>query len=312
MTKAAERLRVAFFGQSGPYSPLALRELLLRAGDRTSRFDVVLVVEGRKNTGRGRPHRWRRPRRSGITGGSLPIGQSLLELTEVAGVPLFQTADVNGARAVAEIATVPFDVLVCAGFDRLFGEGVLGVPQRAALNAHPSALPRLRGPAPIFWALKEGARQLTISIHALDRKEDHGPVFARATVDLPALASGVEIYSIAGRVAGDILGETLERLWNGTARGLPQEHGEATRAPRPCPEDACVIPGEWACWDLVNFSCAAPYFRAPWLKLGGETFHIRRGLKGEPGKQLPGEYVLVGAELLVACRDGVARLEIQV
>lgn len=305
-------IKVGFFGQSGPYSPVALRELLQRSGHRESGFEVALVVEGRRRPAGRRTRRWRRPARRVTPARTLPRGQSLPELTEAAGLPLFETCDVNCPRSVREIASVPIDVMVCAGFDRLFGSGVLGVARHAALNAHPSALPRLRGPAPIFWALREGARALTVTVHGLDRKEDHGPVFTQAAFELPPLASGPELYGLAGQVAGELLGETLTRLSRGTARGTPQNHALATRAPRPRPEDARVFPEEWRCVDLVNFSCAAPYFRAPWLTLGGETFHLRRGLGAEVGRRLPGEYVVRGAELMVVCGDGVARLEVQV
>lgn len=312
MSVVTGRLKVGFFGQSGPYSPVALRELLTKAGRPESGFEVALVVEGRRRPVGRRTRRWRRPARRAAPVRGLPGGQSLPELTEAAGIPLFETCDVNCPRSVREIASVPVDVLVCAGFDRLFGAGVLGVAGRAALNAHPSALPRLRGPAPIFWALREGARELTVTVHGLDREEDHGPVFAQAGFKIPPLAAGPEIYGLAGQVAGELLGETLTRLSRGTAKAVPQNHALATRAPRPRPEDARVFPEEWRCVDLVNFSCAAPYFRAPWLKLGGETFHLRRGLGAEVGRRLPGEYVVRGAELMVVCRDGVARLEVQV
>ncbi len=306
-------LKVAFFGQSGPYAPVALRRLLTaslweRAG---AAFEVALVVEGKKRPMGRRDHRWLKPVGRSGPGGVLPRGQSLSELALAAAVPVFQSCDVNAPQAVKALAAVPVDVLVCVGFDRLFQAGVLGLPRLAALNAHPSDLPRLRGPAPIFWALKEGRRELAVTVHTLDALEDHGPWVAKSSFGIPELATGAEVYSLAGEVAGDLLNRTLSELQRGTMVAREQPHREATRAPRARPEDAYVDPAEWTCRDLVNFACGAPYFRAPWLRLGEDTFHIRRGLRAVEGRRLPAQFLLQGSELIVPCRDGVACLEVQ-
>ena len=46
-------MRVGFFGQSGPYAPVALLQLLGVDGP----FELVVVVEGRKKSVRRAPHR---------------------------------------------------------------------------------------------------------------------------------------------------------------------------------------------------------------------------------------------------------------
>ncbi len=306
-------LKVAFFGQSGPYAPMALRRLLTSSmGERSgAAFEVALVVEGRKRPIGRRDHRWLKPTGRSGARGVLPRGQSLSELSLAASIPVFQTCDVNAPRAVKALETIPVDVLVCVGFDRLFQRGILGLPRLVALNAHPSDLPRLRGPAPIFWALKAGWRDLTVTVHTLDEWEDHGPWVAKSSFGIPELATGSEVYSLAGEVAGDLLNRTLGELQRGEMVAREQPHGQATRAPRARPEDAYVDPAEWMCRHLVNFACGAPYFRAPWLRLGDDTFHIRRGLRAVEGRRLPAQFLLQGSELIVPCRDGVACLEIQ-
>lgn len=297
-------MRVGFFGQTGPYAPVALRELL-RVPAAQAGYTIALVVEGRRRPLRRRPHEMLEP-----NPGPLPTGDTLHQLATAAGIPTLVTTDVNSAAAMAAMEAHPFDVLVCVGFDRLFKRPVLQLPRVGGLNCHPSRLPKLRGPAPIFWAVKNGERTLAVSIHELDPGEDHGPVVAQEDFVLPRRATTDDIYRLAGRLAGQMLRPLLPRV--GSLSGTPQHHAAATRAPRPGPEDARFDPGEWSGEHLLDFVNVAPFCRAAWTRLGDEVFFVRRALSFEPGRRLPGQYLQQGSTLWLQCRDGVAVVEIQV
>jgi methionyl-tRNA formyltransferase len=292
-------VRIAFFGQTGPYAPYALTELMREARP----YNLALVVEGKKSS---RPeHRLRDPRK--------PIsGSTLAEMAASYGIPALVSTDVNDPKSIAIIGEHRVDLLICVGFDRLFSVDLLATAPRGGINAHPSDLPRLRGPAPIFWALKEGRTRMALSLHGLDAREDHGPIFAQEWFAPSSLAAGDVIFRTAGELAGKMLVTLLAKAVDRELVGAPQDHRRATRAPRPRPEDAFVQPLEWTCDALVRFACGAPYFRTPWLSFGDDTYFVRRGLKAERGKRVPGEHAVMGSQLVVQCRDGTAHLEIQV
>lgn len=292
-------MRVAFFGQTGPYAPYALTELVK---DRRS-FELALVVEGKKSA--RSEHRLRDPRRP-------PSGSTLADMAAALEVPALVSTDVNDPRAIAIIGEHAIDLMVCVGFDRLFSPQLLATAKRGGINAHPSDLPRLRGPAPIFWALKEGRTRMAMTLHGLDPGEDHGPIHAQEWFAPSSLASGDVIFRTAGKLAGKMLVPLLAKAVDHDLAGVPQDHRRATRAPRPRPEDAHVTPAAWSCEALVRFACGAPYFRTPWLTLAEQNYFIRRGLKAEVGRKVPGEHAVMGDTLVVQCRDGTAHLEIQV
>lgn len=297
-------LKVGFFGQSGPYAPVALRELLAGQGD----YRIALCVEGLKlGSPRGEIHELRK-----IKPGVKPEAENLTEIASFAGVPVFCTSNVNAAKAVGSIGSFGLDWIVCVGFDRLFSEDILKTARRGGINAHPSRLPLWRGPAPIFWALRQGLHCSALSLHALDNREDHGPVFMQEPFSWPSRSRGADIYRIAGQLAGEMLVRALRQASLGTLAARTQDHTLATRAPRPKPEDAQIIPSEWGCEHVVDFACGSEFFRAAWLRFGEDVFFCRRGLKAEIGRSLAGEYILSGSTLIVACRDGLAHLEIQV
>jgi len=295
-------LRIGFFGQSGPYAPVALRYLIEHSGE----VEVALVVEGLRRSPVGRVHRLRKPKR-----GPLPSGDDLGALALAAGIAVLSTRDINGQGAVRILQEADLDLIVCVGFDRLFGAAVLASARLGGVNAHPSALPRWRGPAPIFWALKAGQRHSAVTLHALDLLEDHGPIYAQRQFVWPHRIGGAEIYRHAAGLVGPMLSRLFVAASNGALCGVAQDHSRASRARRPKPEDALVDPALWKSEALVDFACGAPFFRAAWMRLGDETFHVRRGLRADLGSHIPAHYALSGSTLLVQCLDGVAHLQIQ-
>lgn len=294
-------VRVGFFGQSGPYAPVALRRIL----DQPGPWQLVAVVEGQKGSPRTR---LRRP----MGAAQLPSGEDLASLALAAGLPCLETSDVNGTQALFEIAALQLDWIVCVGFDRLFSRDLLKLARRGAVNAHPSKLPQYRGPAPIFWARKHGVSEIAVTVHVLDVREDHGPVLAQEPLVMPALASGDTIFTLAGDLAGRMLVRLLTRIATGSFDARPQDHRRASRAPRPKPEDAYFDPREWGCAELADFASAAAFYRSAWMRSGDDVFFAREGVKAEPGRTIPGLYLLIGDTLLVQCKDGVAHLRIQV
>jgi methionyl-tRNA formyltransferase len=296
-------VRIGFFGQSGPFAPRAFGILWRELRGH----ELVVVVEGQRALPGRHEHKLLKPDPR-----PPPTTDELALLATAAGLPAIVTRDVNDGGMVRRLKVYDLDLIVCVGFDRLFSPAILATAGSGAVNAHPSALPELRGPSPIFWALKLGWRRLAVTLHALDRREDHGVVFDQEPFALPHRASGAEIYSIAGDLAGSMLVHLMEGLRGALPPGMPQDHARATRAPRPRPEDVEVVPGAWSSEHLADFACGAPYFRAPFLKLGDDTFFVRRAIDTEPGRRLPAQYVLSGSTLFVQCKDGVVALEIQV
>lgn len=314
-------LRIALFGQSGPYTPAALIALwkAQQGRDRDGMpplWRLAQIVEGRSRPLGRRHHHYFDPKQTPNAAAptvmpTLPACENIKDLGIAAGIPVIQTSDVNHPDICRHLVSRHIDVMVCVGFDRLFSRALLASCPIGQINAHPSKLPALRGPAPLFWLLRHGARASHVTIHGLDAREDHGPIYAQDPFLFPPGASGEHIYRIAGALAGRLLINILDRLALGTLVGIAQDHAAATRAPRPRPEDAYVDPQSWNAQDLINFASAASFFRTAWTRLGDETFFFRRGLHADLGRHMPGQFMQQGSYLALQCRDGIAHLEIQ-
>lgn len=298
-------LRVGFFGQPGPYAEEALQLLLAHAG---ADFQIVWVVEGLRRMLLGRT--WRICRPPWLFSPAQSAARGLAHIAHSSAVPVLQTTNVHTRGVVQTLAAANLDVLLCAGFDRLF-QRPLRAQFELCLNAHPSPLPKWRGPSPLFWSIRSCQRQSAVTVHLMDGSEDHGAIVSTTPFSWPGQASGTHIVTLAGKLAGGMFLQTLRQLRRQPLQVSPQAHVQATRAPRPRAEDARIEPLTWRGEDLLDFACAAPFFKTPWLHVGSETFFIRRGIHFTPGLKVPGDFVLCGDRLDINCQDGAVCMAIQ-
>ena len=78
------------------------------------------------------------------------------------------------------------DYLLVACWPYLIGAEIRRCPEQAALNLHPSLLPRYRGADPVAAQLRAGERRFGVTLHLLDDRFDHGDIVAQAEFELDA------------------------------------------------------------------------------------------------------------------------------
>jgi len=92
-------------------------------------------------------------------------------------VDLLLPADAAGlGRAISGYRP---DLLVIYGFNWILPASVFGVPRFGAINIHASLLPRYRGPAPVLWAIRNGDREIGVTVHRVDEGVDTGPILVQ-------------------------------------------------------------------------------------------------------------------------------------
>jgi hypothetical protein len=79
------------------------------------------------------------------------------------------------------------------------------------------------------------------------------------------------------------------------------------RAKRPVAADATISnPESWSCQHLLNFITGASWFTQCSLLLGDDVFELERGVKVFLGQRMPAQFMVVGEEITVQCKDGLA------
>jgi methionyl-tRNA formyltransferase len=152
------------------------------------------------------------------------------------------------------------DLGVVVAFGALLPDEALNIPKHGWINLHFSALPHLRGAAPVQWTLINGDPQAHTSVFQLVKKMDAGPIASVETTELAGNETAADLLStlaITGatqllRVANDI---ELGR------QGFSDQVGNPTFAPKLSIQDAHLVPDQ-------NLS---------------ELFNRYRGVTPEPG-----------------------------
>lgn len=197
-------LRVVLFGSGGPFSTIALAELA-----KTGQLVAVVVPGGRRGL-----RQLIRPR-------------AIERMAREHGLPLIRFERSSIAGALQRLSP---DLLCVASFPRRLDASVRGAARLGAVNAHPSLLPRHRGPDPIFWTFHAGDRESGVTTHWMDDGIDSGDVILQETIAVPHGVTGIELYLQLSRVAARLLATTIESIAAGTAARTPQGHGEAEPA----------------------------------------------------------------------------------
>lgn len=305
--------RVAFLGLHGAFSTVPF-EALIQAG-----LDIPLVVLGidtrpgaRPTTEliRARPSFWarqrarlRRPPESGVKA-------NLIECAHAHGVDVIRTSWANQHGVVTRLRQLDLDAFVVCGFPHLLGSEILAVPRFGGLNLHPGALPKERGPAPVFWALKEGRTTLSWTIHMLDEREDAGDIVFQGQTDFSPGSGGQAILRQIAESAVPSLVGAVRALCDGDLVRIPQDDTQARRRPRPRFRDGLIDAGRSA-EEVYTFvsACAGTY--SLFVESAEDRFFIESAISYDATTKTEYEWVLTGDRLILRCQPGVVELQLK-
>jgi len=147
----------------------------------------------------------------------------------------FRTED-----ALDELHALRPDILFAIGWRWILPKRVLDVPPKGCLGIHGSLLPRLRGFAPVNWALIRDERRTGPSLFYFDEGTDTGDLVGQRPF---AITDDDDADTVRRRVAAEsveLLREHLPGLAAGTAPRVPQPAEGATIAERRRPEDSVI------------------------------------------------------------------------
>lgn len=224
-------------------------------------------------------------------------------------IPAWLCGSVNTPMVRDLLARERIDLVVIAFFNQLLSAETLQSTPLGAINLHPSLLPRLRGPAPLFWTFHDGETETGLTIHRVSPGEDDGDIIKALPVPLPPGTAGEDLVDNLAALAAGHIHDAVERVAAGE-RGRPQDERLATRAPRPGPTDVVIDPS-WPARRIYSFARGVGRWNNLVLHAAGETHRVLDAIDYEEGRELPGEQVLLGEELLLGTSDGVVRLAVR-
>lgn len=233
------------------------------------------------------------------------------------GIPVLQPIKLSKSpETVQAMKDLQPEVLVMVAFGQILKQPVLEMAPYGVVNLHASLLPKLRGPAPINWAIINGESSTGITTMFTDAGVDTGDMLLKREVPIEKDMNAEELGQVLAKAGANLVIETLEHMLVGSLRPEKQDNDQSTHAPmmgkelgiidwqKPAQSIHNLVRG------LVPWPGTSTTFDGKPLKIVKTRLPYRLvDISGQTSK--PGEIVNIDDVLTIACgEDGSDRLEI--
>ena len=99
-------------------------------------------------------------------------------------LPEIEARSVNSPEFRKALLKLNPDIILVGSWCEKISKETYDIPKIASINAHPSLLPRYRGPNPYFWAIRNQESISGITFHLLDNGYDTGAILAQEEVKI--------------------------------------------------------------------------------------------------------------------------------
>lgn len=202
-------MRIIFMGT--PDFAVAALDALCAAGQEV----ILAVTQPDREKGRGRKI----------------IRTPVKECAEKWGVPVFQPLKIREAEALERIRALSPDLIVVAAFGQILPQALLDIPKYGCINIHASLLPKLRGAAPIQWAVINGDEESGITLMQMDAGLDTGDILFQEKVRIEKDETGESLYEKLSALGARMIVSCLPDVEAGRLRPVPQDQDAFTYAP---------------------------------------------------------------------------------
>ncbi|MCM3667701.1 methionyl-tRNA formyltransferase [Mesobacillus maritimus] len=176
------------------------------------------------------------------------------------GIPVYQPEKIRKQEELNEILALQPDLIVTAAFGQILPKQLLESPKYGCINVHASLLPKLRGGAPIHYAIINGEDKTGITIMYMVEKLDAGDILTQVEVPIEEHDNVGTLHDKLSAAGAKLLSETVPKLLEGEIKPLKQNDEEATFA-----------------WNIKR-----EQEKIDWSKTGEEIYNHIRGMNPWP------------------------------
>jgi methionyl-tRNA formyltransferase len=218
-----------------------------------------------------------------------------------------------GARDPALLARVRAlapDLLVSWFWTTRLPMTLVRAARHGGIGAHPSLLPRHRGPDPTYWAIASGDEETGVTVHRLEEEYDTGEVLAQERLRIDPAWNAWQLARALDRPSLRLLRAAVARVARGERLdGVAQDPARATAAPFP-DDEACAVPWTASTERVLRHVRALAPAPGAWTEIDGALVVILRAAPAAayPRALEPSEGAVVDGRVLVRTGDGAVEL----
>ena len=187
-------------------------------------------------------------------------------------LPLFQFEKISrdGLESLLSLAS---DIMVTAAYGQILSQEIIDVAPHGIINIHGSLLPKLRGAAPIQYAVLQGLTKTGITILNTVRKVDAGEIILQKEIDVLPFETNGELFERMSRLGAEAVVEALHLIETGKATYTPQVEEDATFCSKITAEQERI---DWSkpSNEIINLVRALNPSPAAWTEVDGKRLKI--------------------------------------
>ena len=191
----------------------------------------------------------------------VPCPSPVKEAARELGLEIMQPVNINEAAFVKQLQLLSPDCIVVVAFGQFLSTPIINLPGYRCINIHASLLPKLRGAAPINWAIIQGETTTGVTSVVMTAKMDAGDIIAQKTTPIFPGENAGELEKRLASMGAELLIDTLNRIETGSATYTKQNEKEVTFAPKLKKENGLI----------------------PWSQETQKIHNLIRGVTSSPG-----------------------------
>lgn len=168
-----------------------------------------------------------RPQGRGLELTAPPVKQRALEL----GLNVYQPTKMKDGAVAEWLREQKADVALVVAYGRILPKAVLEAPRLGCVNVHASLLPKLRGAAPITWAIVRGEPETGVTLMQMDEGMDTGDMLQQFTTPIRDDETAGELSERLSALGALATRKGLLTFMSGGYTAQKQDHARATAAP---------------------------------------------------------------------------------
>lgn len=99
-------------------------------------------------------------------------------------IPEIKVKSVNSGKFKKILLNLNPDIILVGSWGEKIKKEIYDIPKIASINAHPSLLPKYRGPNPYFWTIRNREQVSGISFHLISDEYDTGAILAQEEIKI--------------------------------------------------------------------------------------------------------------------------------
>lgn len=227
-------------------------------------------------------------------------------------IPVYQPEKIKKETEIIEkLKEINPDFIIVVAFGQILSKEILDIPKYACINLHASLLPKLRGAAPINWAIINGETISGNTTMLMDVGLDTGDMLLKDIVDIKKDMTAGDLHDILMVRGADLLIKTINEYVKGNIVPQKQKDEDSNYAPI-LTKKSGKINWNTNSRDIYNLVRGLNPYPLAYCKYKEENMKIHRvKVLDKVYDEIPGTIIEINESgIVVACRESSLLIEL--